>query len=197
MQVFELGTLPDGTSIDAINHALLGALNARHGFAKHPLDQSLRHGSQTARSLLTDPEPSIRALLDAFAEPLTRYQQSLRADKSHPLSARNTGRATLSGCWSVQLRREGFHLNHVHPGGWISSAYYVAVPAETADPVARSGWLKFGEPRLPVPGALVERVIQPQAGRLVLFPSYFWHGTNPIRGAEPRTTVAFDALPAA
>jgi hypothetical protein len=58
-----------------------------------------------------------------------------------------------------------------------------------------SGWLKFGEPRYPVPNAGAEGVVQPRAGRLVLFPSYMWHGTNPIHGSEPRTSVAFDAVP--
>jgi hypothetical protein len=30
---------------------------------------------------------------------------------------------------------------------------------------------------------------------LVLFPSYFWHGTVPISGNQTRLTVAFDAVP--
>jgi hypothetical protein len=30
----------------------------------------------------------------------------------------------------------------------------------------------------------------------VLFPSYLWHGTNPIATEEPRVSVAFDAVPA-
>ena len=34
------------------------------------------------------------------------------------------------------------------------------------------------------------------AGRLVLFPSYMWHGTTPITGDAPRLTIAFDAVPA-
>lgn len=55
-----------------------------------------------------------------------------------------------------------------------------------------SGWIKFGETRYPVPGG----VVQPRAGRLLLFPSYMWHGTNPIHGSEPRTAIAFDAVPA-
>ena len=42
-------------------------------------------------------------------------------------------------------------------------------------------------------GAVPEHFIQPRAGRLVLFPSYLWHGTTPIHGSEPRMTVAFDA----
>src|SRR5690606_18051127 len=101
------------------------------------------------------------------------------------------GVATLSSAWSVQLRREGFHVNHVHPEGWISSAYYVDVPDEVNDPTLMSGWLKFGEPRYPTPGLTAEGVVQPRAGRLVLFPSYMWHGTNAIHGDQPRTTIAF------
>jgi uncharacterized protein (TIGR02466 family) len=95
----------------------------------------------------------------------------------------------------VELRRDGFHVNHIHPAGWLSSAYYVAVPQEIDDPKVKSGWIKFGEPRSPVPGVQAEHFVQPRAGRLVLFPSYMWHGTNAIRGDEPRVTVAFDAVP--
>jgi uncharacterized protein (TIGR02466 family) len=122
--------------------------------------------------------------------------QRLGRDPSHPVSARNTGAAVIVDAWSVHLRREGFHVNHLHPEGWISSAYYVDVPEEAADPQLKAGWLKFGEPRFPVPGLTPEKYVQPRAGRLVLFPSYFWHGTNPIHGEHARMTVAFDAVPA-
>jgi hypothetical protein len=33
------------------------------------------------------------------------------------------------------------------------------------------------------------------AGRLVLFPSYMWHGTVPFLSPTARTTIAFDAIP--
>jgi hypothetical protein len=137
----------------------------------------------------------IQAVLRAFADPVESYCHSIGNDARHPLSSRNTGNGVLTGCWSVQLRREGFHLNHVHAEGWISSAYYVSVPDEVDDTALMSGWLKFGEPRLPVPGATPERVVQPKAGQLALFPSYMWHGTNAIHGPVPRITIAFDALP--
>jgi hypothetical protein len=39
------------------------------------------------------------------------------------------------------------------------------------------------------------RLVQPEVGTLVLFPSYMWHGTVPFESAEPRITVAFDLLP--
>ena len=37
--------------------------------------------------------------------------------------------------------------------------------------------------------------VRPQPGMLVLFPSYFWHGTVPFKSDQPRLTVAFDAVP--
>jgi hypothetical protein len=95
----------------------------------------------------------------------------------------------------VRLRRQGFHVNHIHPEGWISSAYYASVPAEVADQDRRSGWLKFGAPRFAVPGLAPFLEVQPKPGRLVLFPSYLWHGTNPLLDDAPRLSVAFDAVP--
>jgi hypothetical protein len=116
-------------------------------------------------------------------------------DAYHPLTSRNRGTAAVRTAWSVRLRRGGFHVNHFHHQGWISSAYYVEVPDEARDEAARSGWLKFGEPRFATPGASPERFLQPAPGRLVLFPSYMWHGTEAILGPQPRLTIAFDAVP--
>lgn len=31
--------------------------------------------------------------------------------------------------------------------------------------------------------------------RLVLFPSYLWHGTKPFAGEQHRTTIASDVVP--
>jgi Flp pilus assembly protein TadD len=186
---------PSGwSSMAELNEALITAFTERHRLAMHPLDQSLRNGSQTARGLLSDADPAIRAILQAFQEPIEAYRRAIGSNPGHPLTARNHGATQMTGCWSVQLRREGFHVNHIHPQGWISSAYYVAVPDEVNDPGLMSGWLKFGEPRFPVPGADPAHFVQPRAGRLALFPSYMWHGTNPIHGSQPRTTIAFDAV---
>lgn len=195
VRVYDIEAPIGWSSMQELNDALLGALNKRHAFAKHPLDQSLRNGSQTARSLLAESDPAIRSILNIFEVPLQDYQQRIGTDPAHPLTQRNRSPAAITGAWSVQLRREGYHVNHVHPDGWISSAYYVSVPEEVQDESLMSGWLKFGEPRFAVPGVGAEAVIQPRPGRLVLFPSYMWHGTNPIHGSELRTTIAFDAVP--
>ncbi|HUI60306.1 MAG TPA: putative 2OG-Fe(II) oxygenase [Steroidobacteraceae bacterium] len=195
VRVYDIEPPPGWSSVAELNAAVAEKLRARHRFNTHPLDQSLRNGSQTARSLLTEPDPTIQALLGAFAAPIAAYVASLGSERDHPISGRNRGGAALKGCWSVELRRNGFHVNHVHPQGWISSAYYVAVPPDVADAAAKSGWIKFGEPGVPVAGAGAEHFVQPRPGRLVLFPSYMWHGTNAITGDETRLTVAFDAVP--
>jgi len=91
------------------------------------------------------------------------------------------------------MRGQGFHTNHLHPEGWISSCYYVTVPKETDNQQTHNGWIKFGEPSLQLPlKNPVRRAVQPVPGRLVLFPSYMWHGTVPLEAASPRTTIAFD-----
>jgi Flp pilus assembly protein TadD len=192
---FEVEPPAGWSSMAELNQALLTVLSDRHRFKNRPLDQTLRHGTQTARSLLTDPDPAIQAILKAFDAPIAQYRDTLRTDPGHPLSARNLGAAQFTGAWSVRLRRQGFHVNHFHPDGWLSSAYYVDVPPETQSSTLKSGWIKFGEPRYPTPGMAAERFVQPRPGLLVLFPSYMWHGTNPIHGDDPRLTIAFDVKP--
>jgi hypothetical protein len=183
------------TSIVDFNDELMEVLRERQPFALHPLDQSLRLGAQTPRNLLADPHPMIQRLLGMLEAPIAEYRSRLPRHPDHPLLSRNEGPTRLPGAWSVRLRKGGYHLNHVHPFGWLSSAYYVHTPADALDSVARSGWIKFGEPRYPVPGAGPERLVQPRSGMLVLFPSYMWHGTMPITTDEPRVTVGFDVVP--
>jgi predicted Zn-dependent protease len=182
---------------EEFHSALIPVLQARHRQQNHPLDQSLRHGTQTSRNLLVNPDAEVAAVLQSFKDTLAELQSRTGHDATNPFEARNLSPAEIVGCWSVRLRRDGFHVNHIHPEGWASSAYYVSVPGEVDDSTRRSGWLKFGEPRFAVPGLAPLLEVQPKPGRLVMFPSYLWHGTNALRGDAPRMSVAFDAVPQA
>ena len=195
VRVYDLGPPPGHARIADFHAELAALLDTRHRQAAHPLDQSLRGGTQTSRGLLGDPHPLIVKYFSMLAAPLAEYQAAIGFDAAHPMLGRNRRPARPTGCWSVRLGRGGYHVNHIHPRGWISSAYYVAVPAEAADATAQNGWLKFCEPRFPMPGGEPRRTVQPLPGRLVLFPSYLWHGTRPVTGAEPRLSIAFDCLP--
>lgn len=194
VRVYDIEAPPGFGSVEELNAALADSLFARHGLVRPPFNQSMRFGTQTTGNLVAAPDPAIRGALAAFHEPIADYRAKLGRADDHPLSVRNRGEADYTGCWSVRLKAQGFHVNHLHPEGWLSSAYYVSVPDETADAEKQSGWLKFGEPAQPVPGAGPARTLQPKPGRLVLFPSYMWHGTTAIHGAEPRLTMAFDVI---
>jgi tetratricopeptide (TPR) repeat protein len=184
-------------SVAEFHAALTPALMARHRSGGHPLDQSLRQGTQTSRNLLLGSGVHISTLLDSFRAALEDIQPRIGREASHPVSARNLSPAQIIGCWSVRLRRGGYHVNHIHPQGWLSSAYYVSIPPEVDDTASRPGWLKFGEPRFAIPGLAPLLHVQPKPGRLVLFPSYLWHGTESLRDDSPRLSMAFDAVPQA
>ena len=184
---------PDLASFFADLERSLDRLHNPHG---HPLlFQSLRHGTETTEDLSRSDDPAIRALFATFDAPIRRYLEHIR-NGPEPLRRRNTGRYRFNGSWSVRLRSSGFHTNHVHPRGWISSACYIELPDVAADADENAGCLTFGQPGLITTPALhAEHVVRPQAGMLVLFPSYFWHGTVPFTSARTRLTVAFDVVP--
>ncbi|MGH8296104.1 MAG: 2OG-Fe(II) oxygenase family protein [Steroidobacteraceae bacterium] len=173
--------------------ASLGRLHDPEGHAL--LFQSLRHGTETTQDLTRSADPVIRALFAAFAAPIARYLEHI-GPGADPLRRRNEGRWRFNGSWSVRLRNRGFHTSHVHPRGWISSAFYIGLPDVMADARTDAGMLSFGRPGLlTTPPLDAEYSVRPAPGMLVLFPSYFWHGTIPFQSPQPRLTVAFDAVP--
>jgi Flp pilus assembly protein TadD len=173
------------------------SLNRLHDPNGHALlFQSLRHGTETTQDLTRSTDAAIRGLFHAFAAPIARYLEHIGTG-TDPLRRRNYGRWRFNGGWSVRLRDRGFHTSHVHPRGWISSAFYVELPDIMADGRTDEGVLSFGKPSiLTSPPLEAEYSVHPTPGMLVLFPSYFWHGTIPFQSAQPRLTVAFDAVPA-
>jgi uncharacterized protein (TIGR02466 family) len=129
-------------------------------------------------------------------EALRTYVSRMKDRADHPLFRRRARDVRYQGSWSARLRDCGYHTNHVHPFGWISSCYYVSLPDETDDETQQQGWIKFGEPSFDAGlGNAVRRTVKPVVGRLVLFPSYMWHGTIPFHSRQDRTTIAFDAVP--
>lgn len=161
------------------------------------LDQSVRGGTQTDGPLFCRIEPEIRQLRAAVVDAVDDFRRSLPpVDPGHPFLAHaRDSLIRFAGSWSVRLRSGGQHSNHVHPQGWISSALYVSLPERAADEPEDSGWFTLGSPderlKIDLPPW---RKIEPAEARLVLFPSWMWHGTVPFREGE-RLTVAFDVAP--
>ena len=173
---------------------LAAELKAAHPFRTHPFGHSVRQGSQLP-DVLRRTSPAIAAFPEALSGPLTAYLAQI-GQGAGPFQSRNTGRVAFAGSWSVWLRPGGYHVDHVHQDGWISSACYIELPGAVRAG-GREGWLRFGQPGLPLAERLVaEHWIQPELGHVALFPSYMWHGTEPFSGDDPRLTMAFDLVPA-
>jgi tetratricopeptide (TPR) repeat protein len=188
---------PDGWSdLGSFLTELAARLTALHNPHGHRLlYQSLRLGTETTQDLSRSPDPVIQALFRAFAAPIARYREHIGQGED-ALRRRNRGRWRFNGAWSVRLHNDGYHTSHVHPRGWISSAFYVQLPDSMRAGHTGQGILSFGAPgMLTTPMLPAQLSVRPEAGLLVLFPSYFWHGTLPFRSEQPRLTVAFDAVP--
>lgn len=187
---------PQGwSSLEAYLADLRVALAELHALQAHPLEQSVRGGTQTSQNLLASEHPAIRAFFEAVQGPINAYRAAIGSGDDM-FRSRNGGGHRVLGAWSVRLRPGGFHVDHIHPQGWISSACYIDVPAAVGDETDRAGWLRFGAPPIPTRPALeAEHFVRPLPGLLALFPSYMWHGTVPFGGDQVRTTIAFDIAP--
>lgn len=157
-------------------------------------DQSVRGGTQTDRQLFFHPHPAIQKARHKVSAAVQSYIAALpAADSGHPLLGPPRNQPILfEGSWSVRLADTGFHAAHTHVVGWISSALYIVVPEMDAAGPAPAGHLALG---LPPPELELQlkalQHIEPKVGRLALFPSTLWHGTEPFAEGE-RITIAFD-----
>lgn len=179
---------------DAFNAALAARLRADPSRLDNPRGKSTRGGSQTGEL-----DPDTAPVLAAFRDSLQATLRALMADlarefPTHPVMDRAADRWTLR-LWGTLLGPGGHQVPHLHPLAWLSGVYYVAVPPGLGD----DGALEFGEP----PARTVARVapdrrrISAVPGRLVVFPSWYWHRTLPFHQPGERISLAFDVVPVA
>ncbi len=190
---------PEG--YDDLEHfltALRTVLIGMHETVTHPIDQSLKGGTQSAGRLIHQPIREIQDFRKALEKQISDYLAGLPKDPGHPFLGRFSGDYRFSGSWSVRLKSEGFHVNHVHPQGWLSGPTYIEVPGIIRDDdETRAGWVKFGETGLNLgpEREQVGKAVPPVEGLCVFFPSYTWHGTYPFLSDEHRMIAAMDCLP--
>jgi len=192
----ELDVPPGWNRLDAFLDELTADLDGLHSFRTHPLQQSVRGGSQLQLQAPELARPLIGALFKSINAAVRAYMAQL-GPGTDPLRSRNTGKAAYTGAWSVRLRSGGHHADHVHPHGWLSSACYIALPPSIGSKETdHAGWLRFGRPSMTTsPPLQADHLVRPEPGRVVLFPAYMWHGVEPFESDQPRLSVAFDVVP--
>lgn len=143
-------------------------------------------GWHSSADLLEWGLPECQALSDAFVA-------AGRDMTAAMLPAGIKGRVRVrfhGGCWANVLRDGGYNVIHNHPGAVWSGCYYVSVGKAAPEP-QHNGWIEFQDPR---PGNLhggKER-INPEPGKLLIFPGWLNHFVNPFRGEGERISIAFN-----
>ena len=165
------------------------SLNRLHDPQGHALlFQSLRHGTETTQDLSRSADPVIQALFSSFcgAHPALPRAHRPRHRSAAPSQSAAAGVSTAAG--RCGCTASGFHANHVHPRGWISSACYIELPDVMSDARSDEGILTFGEPGIATTPALgAEYSVRP-ARRAC------WCCSRPISGTGP---CLFQQRPAA
>ena len=174
--------------------ALAAVLSPLHTAALPYIEQSVRGGTQTDRSVLLRHEPELRRLKARLLGLIRDYIAALPPpDPRHPLLGLPRGSDLLiEGSWSVRLQQQGHNVPHTHAMGWLSTAFYVALPSPDQMGPPPAGHIAFGTPP-PELGLALEPycTIAPAPGRLAIFPSTMWHSTVPFGHGE-RLVIAFD-----
>lgn len=190
-------SIPDGYSnLSDFNHDLYQSIKKYHYYKRHPLQQSLVNGSQTSEKLFDYQLPILKTLQQELCLVTSAFLSDLPKDINHPFLKRNTNSFRVTDSWSVLLNKSGFHKNHYHSEGWMSSPYYIKIPSVIDCFTKKEGWLKLGEPGFNMYKKIpVKKIIKPEEGKLIQFPSYMWHGTTALKSDVERLTIAYDITP--
>jgi tetratricopeptide (TPR) repeat protein len=159
-----------------------------------PRGQATRDGRQT-RHLRQPDAVAIEALIKQIKCAVQDYEQQLAASDAG--FAEGRPKVARLNIWAVVYGKDGRQKAHRHADGWLSGVYYVAAPRPD---VANSyrGPLILGalDPKdHGVDPPWGTREIEPVPGRLVLFPSYVPHATQPSGVEGARISIAFDVVP--
>lgn len=185
---------PEGfADADAFHAALAGDIR-RHSQQRWEPAGLAAHQAWLSGDLLADRTPAILGFEQRLREAIDAFIAARRADPGDAF-LRDIPRRYRLHVWATQAAQAGYIGTHIHEESWLSGAYYVELPEAIAEDGANhAGWIEFGRPfhgLPPVPDALLHRV-RPEAGTLLLFPSFLFHRTLPYAGPGERISISFD-----
>lgn len=190
--------VPDGyENLEAFNSELHAELEKQHRNPYHPMDQTMRGGTQTPNNLFQNPTGLVRILKEQITRTIERYIDELESDPDHPFLRFINRDFVFTGVWSTILQESGFDYSHLHNEGWMSGTYYAKVPEFDEEQMnAHEGCIQFGEPSTMYASErnATCRIIPPKVGSMVLFPSYYWHGVRPFGRNGVRHSISYDLI---
>jgi uncharacterized protein (TIGR02466 family) len=185
--------VPEGYADGEAFRAALGAeICANPTLVPDPKLKTTRDGLQTLQ-LRQPGDKAVAALAAVIEIAVADYVTGLAGDAGSFATA--APKAAEIQSWAILYGRDGRQKPHRHPGGWLSGVYYVAAPKLSGESAYR-GMLKVG-----MVGKMCGHPpwgihdVEPVPGRIVMFPSYTPHATEPTGIAGARISVAFDVVP--
>jgi uncharacterized protein (TIGR02466 family) len=180
--------LPDH---EALDQALLDE-GERLRQASEGVTKSNRGGWHSEGNLFDNPSTAVQTLRDAARLSVLEANRSVSA-KVDPDKL-----DMKLFAWMNMNPTGGFNAPHTHPGAHWSGVYYVRQPEVES---GTSGMIEFLDPRSDLPAWRVlqskafrsKRKIRPEAGEIVIFPSYLVHWVYPNEAGGERVTIAFNA----
>ena len=191
----EITEVPGYPSVENFNRDLASYILARPDLVEDLPETATQQGQQTA-TLFSDVAQRSQTLKTLIETACRDYVAQNQGPGGLPFFASLPADWTLNSN-AVVLRSSGYQDAHMHTSGYVSGVYYVQVPSEVAVGNGEAGCLYFTDKERPAAEAQKHAhcMIRPQAGVMLLFPSYFWHGVAPFEGESERICVAFDVIP--
>ena len=187
---------PDGYDQDRFYGILANEIKSNLKFYDAPPNRAIRHAWR--HSLARSELPASRAWVRAVRHEVDCYIASVSQVPDHPFSAARPSDYALDA-WAVVSDGASYHISHIHVHAWMSGYSYVVRPPVSRNAETRRGWLEIGPPEERYGVSTVHgwgaRTIEPEPGRLVLMPGYFFHATHPMGVDEERICIAFDVIP--
>lgn len=155
-------------------------------------------GGRQTRDLMVAPTGPIAEFKILIDDAVGAYGQALAREPDHPFLGRVPDRWRLTAWATLVDEVAPSETTHIHPTAWLSGVYYAAFPESImADDRPNAGWIEFGRPPSHIRHRAAPQItlVRPEAGLLVLFPSYFYHRVMPFKAAKTRISIAFDVTP--
>ncbi len=192
---FDIGVPAGFATLADFNAALAEHVLHHPSLMESPASHATRQGRHSGE-ILVEPKGPVGALETAIRRAVEDYIATAPPAPGHPFLTNLPERFLLSA-WAVVMPVGGHQVPHIHPAAVISGVYYAKVPAAvTASDPSHAGWIELGrpDPKFHCRAEPEVRVLQPQEGRMVLFPSYLYHRTIPFATEGTRISIAFDVM---
>jgi len=180
---YQLYAVNESLPIKMVNDVLSDFLSSHSKQFFEPGNHTAKCGSQMHfetnwHTYLYDLEEQIKPIAERYLE----NSALLEAATKHSFTIH---------FWANVLNQGGHQISHIHPDALLSGVYYLKVPKSISRNPKKNnyqGCLLFKQDKTD------PYYIQPKDGLLVLFPSYFYHQTIPLKHHESRVCIAFDVV---